>query len=153
MSQRLNMMITQQHDVLYASKVRLIVAESVDGNQDLNLDDILQFAQAYGVDGTNDGIYTSHYCTKTNVNKRYKIHFDKQYVVGVKEAGTCRPSIMNIKCNIKYGKSGKVIDYDGDTGNNSKPTNHNLQLFAVSNREAGLEPLFSYELRSTYKDA
>ena len=84
LSQRLNMMLTHPKNVLYYSKVRLIVASSVDGSQELTLDDILQFAQEYGIDGTNDGIYTSHYVSKAEKNKRYKIHFDRQYVLGVK---------------------------------------------------------------------
>lgn len=146
----INMMLTQQKDVTHYSKVRLLVVESVDGNQYLDFDDVLQFCQEYGIDGTNDGVFTSHYCTKTDTNKRYKVHFDKQYVLGVEDAGMSKPAFMNIKCNVKYGKTGKVVEYNG---NASTPTNHNLQIFAVSDRIGTVQPLLSYNIRSTYKDA
>lgn len=128
-------------------RVRLIVVESVDGNQDLNFEDILQAAQNAGtLVGTNSDAYTSLYTTKTDTNKRYKIHMDKVVTLNF-----YRNNFYYKNLNLRYGKTGQVIEYDG---NNLEPVNHNLQILAISDTSTtGTCPKISYSLRHTYKDA
>ncbi len=148
----INMMLEADQSATQPTKVRLMVVSSVDGNESLDIDDVLQYAQVNGIDGFDNGNWTSHYTTKTDTNKRYRLHFDKQYVIGVHSAtsGLVRPSVLNIKCRIKYGKTGKVVEYNG---NNNTPVNHNLQILALSDRTTVTSPKLSYQIRSTYKDA
>lgn len=128
-------------------RVRLMVVESVDGNQQLDFEDILQVGQHLGtLVGTNPNAYTSNYTTKTDTNKRYKIHMDKVVTLNFYKNHFYFKNLV-----MKYGKTGKVIEYDG---NDPVPTNHNLQILAISDQSTvGTAPLISYSLRHTYKDA
>ena len=128
-------------------RVRLMVVESVDGNQNLDFEDILQVGQNSGtLVGTDSGAYTSLYTTKTDTNKRYKIHMDK-----VVRLNFYKNNFYYCNLNLRYGKTGKVIEYDG---NNLEPTNHNLQVLAISDTSTiGTCPTITYSLRHTYKDA
>lgn len=129
------------------SRVRLMVVESVDGNQQLDFEDLLQVGQHAGtLVGTDDETYTSNYTTKTDTNKRYKIHFDKVVTLNFYKSNYYYKSLL-----LKYGKTGKVIEYDG---NDPVPTNHNLQILAISDQTAiNTAPTISYSLRHSYKDA
>lgn len=128
-------------------RVRLMVVESVDGNQDLNFEDILQAGQNAGtLVGTNSATYTSQYTTKTDTNKRYKIHMDKVVTLNF-----YRNQNYYKVLNLRYGKTGRVIEYDG---NDLEPVNHNLQILAISDTSSVAScPKISYSLRHTYKDA
>ena len=147
-----NMQVEAEPSSTGVTKMRVMVVSSVDGNENIDIDEVLQYAQVNGVDGLDNGMYTSHYTTKTDTNKRYRIHFDKQYVLGVHTdtSGMVRPCVQNIKCRIKYGKTGKVVEYNGT---NNTPVNHNLQILAFSNRAAVNAPILSYQIKSVYKDA
>ena len=128
-------------------RVRLMVVESVDGNQALSFEDILQVGQNLGtLVGTNSNAYTSNYTTKTDTNKRYKIHMDKIVTLNF-----YRNNFYFKNLNLGYGKTGKVIEYDG---NSTSPVNHNLQILAISDQSTvGTGPQISFSLRHTYKDA
>ena len=128
-------------------RVRLLVVESVDGNQELNFEDILQAGQNSGtLVGTSSDAYTSLYTTKTDTNKRYKIHIDKVVTLNFYRNQNYYKSL-----SIRYGKTGRVIEFDG---NNLELVNHNLQILAISDTSSvSTCPKISYSLRHTYKDA
>ncbi|AXQ66529.1 MAG: putative capsid protein [Cressdnaviricota sp.] len=132
---------------------RLIVAESVDGAEDLQIEDILEYwkTQSGTATGAERETYTSHYTTKSSINKRYKIHMDK--IMYFTEGVNLRKSF---KLNIRYGSKknpGKVVDYPGG-GLENQPVNHKLTIMAVSDTGAtAYMPRLSYSVRSTYKDA
>ena len=134
--------------------MRLIVAESVDGAENLTFDDILEYWKSSSgtATGTERATYTSHYTTKSAINKRYKIHMDKVFSFEEGQKRVFRP-----KLRIKYGTKnnpGKVVDYVGGQLEN-QPVNHKLTIMAVSDQTSSgsLQPQMSYSIRSTYKDA
>lgn len=126
-------------------RCRVIVVESVNGKEDLTIDDVLQ-AGGGAISGTDDTTYTSCYTTKTDTNKRYKIHFDK-----VINLSTYDRAFYLKKLVLRYGKTGRVINYNG---NLPEPTDYSLQILTIGDQSlAAASPLFSYSMRSTYKDA
>lgn len=146
MRTQLKLQLRQSTSGLINTRVRLLVVESVDGKQDLDFEDILQKGAGGTLVGTDDNAYTSCYTTKTGTNKRYKIYYDK--VVNLSHYGK---SFFFKNLVIKYGKSGRVINYDG---NNSTPTDYSLQILAIGDQSSvGVAPILSYSMRSTYKDA
>lgn len=147
MRSQLNLQLSKASSGSSEVRVRLIVVESVDGNQDIDFEDVLQAGQNAGtLVGTNSDTYTSLYTTKTDTNKRYKIHFDKVVTLNF-----YRNNHYYKKLVMRYGKSGRVIEFDG---NNLEPTNHNLQILAISDQSTiGTAPKLSYSLRHSYKDA
>jgi hypothetical protein len=146
MRTKLNLQLRQSTSGLTNTRVRLVVCESVDGKQDIDWEDILQVGAGGTLVGTNDLAYTSCYTTKTQTNKRYKIHYDK--VINLSHYAK---SFFQKNLVLRYGKTGKVINYDG---NNSTPTDYSLQILAIGDQTSvGVAPILSYSLRSTYKDA
>lgn len=143
MSQRLDMNIIGETGTF--NQIRVILAESVDGNQSLALSDILEYSN-YLLQG--DMVFVSPYTTKTSTNKRYKIHLDRLVEVhGTGDAGKATAQIHKV---IRYGKTGKVVNFDD---NATEATNHKLQLFCISDSAAVGHPSASYNVRSTFKDA
>ena len=153
MNQRFNFEVRVPKNTIQGQTCRLIVVESVDGAEDLTWEDILEYwkAQSGTATGTERQTYTSHYTTKSSVNKRYKIHMDK--IMFFTEGQNQRNSY---RLNIKYGSKrnpGKVVDYPGGDLEN-QPVNHKLTIMAVSdNLTTAEQPRLSYSVRSTYKDA
>jgi len=121
---------------------RVMLVESVDGSQPMALTDVLYEAD-YSVHGNK--VFTSHYTTKTQTNKRYKIHFDK-----VVTLNRYQNNVVNWNYNVNY-KGGKVIEFDGNTS--ALPTNHRLSILAVSDSGSILHPVLTWSARSIYKDA
>ena len=129
------------------NQVRVIVAESVDGNQALAVTDILEYG-SYTLYGAN--VFSSPYTTKTSTNKRYKIHLDKSFeLAGVPTKGG--KSSRVIKKMVRYGKSGKEIEYAG--AGNLNPNNHRLSIFILTDSVSATHPVLHYSVRSSYKDA
>ncbi len=129
-------------------RVRILLVESKEGNQDLALEDVLHYwqVQAGAALGTNVETYTTKYTTRTDVNKLYKIHMDRVCYLNQYE----RP-LQKFKCNINYGKTGKVVEFND---NSATPTNHRLSLMIVSDANQSADyPDFTYSVRSSYKDA
>ena len=127
------------------ARCRVIVVESVNGKEDIDMDDVLQ-AGGGAIAGTDDNAYTSCYTTKTDTNKRYKIHFDK-----VINLSTYDRAFYTKKLVLRYGKTGRVINYNG---NNNNPTDYSLQILAVGDQTlVAASPKLAYSMRSTYKDA
>lgn len=133
--------------------LRLIVVESVDGSVDLKFEDILEYWKTSGAaaSGIDRNTYTSHYTTKSAVNKRYKIHMDKVYSFEEGQKRVFRP-----KLKINYGTKkspGMVVDYPNSLDNT--PVNHRITIMAVSDQlsSSSIQPELSYSLRSIYKDA
>ena len=142
MSQRLDMNLIGETGTF--NQIRVILAESVDGNSSLALSDILEYANylLYG-----DLVFVSPYTTKTSTNKRYKIHMDRLVEVhGTGDAGKATAQIHKV---IRY-KGGKVVNFDD---NAVEATNHKLHLFCISDSAAVGHPSGSYNVRSTFKDA
>jgi len=152
MNQRYNFELRVPKGVAQGQTARLIVVESMDGAENLVFEDILEYWQAQSgtATGADRATYTSHYTTKSKINKKYKIHMDKtfRFDEGVRNYVTPR-------LKIKYGSKknpGKVIDYQGSLDVN--PVNHRVTIMCVSdNLTTAEQPRLSYSLRSTYKDA
>lgn len=125
------------------NQIRVIIAEATDGNQPLVLSDILQ-DHNYATHGGL--VFASSYTTKTGTNRNYKIHMDKSFELNA----TAKGSTKIISYVAKWGKTGKVIDFDG-TG--AVPTNHNMSIMFISDSGTIQHPFVSYSVRSTYKDA
>lgn len=125
------------------NQIRVIIAESTDGNQPLLLADILEF-DSYTLYGGL--VFSSGYTTKTSTNRNYKIHMDKSFELNA----TAKGATKVIKFDAKWGKTGKVVDFDG---NSFDPTNHNMSILFISDSGVIQHPFVSYSVRSTYKDA
>ncbi len=146
MEQLVSMTFVQSTTDSY-NRVRVIIAESVDGNQSLALSDILQFSN-WGTYGHM--VFSSPYTTKANTNKRYKIHMDSCFELN-NQATT---AVKLFKKRIKYrqgGSPGKLLDFS--SGLDSYSSNHRLTIMCISDSESAPHPLWSYNVRSTYKDA
>ena len=129
------------------NQFRVIIAESVDGNQQLALTDILEYG-SYTLYGQN--VFSSPYTTKTSTNKRYKIHFDQSFeLAGVPTKGG--KSTRVIKKMVRYGKTGKELEFAGPGSLN--PNNHRLSIFLISDSVSATHPVLHYSVRSSYKDA
>lgn len=126
------------------NQVRCIIAEPLDGNQTLIIDDILQYPN-YSLYGAL--VFASPYTTKTNTNRRYKIHMDKSFELNATAKGATRV----IKHDVKW-KKGKVVEFAGPALE-QVPTNHNMTVIFISDSGSVLHPSCAYSVRSTYKDA
>lgn len=122
---------------------RIIIAEPLDGNQALTLADVLQYP-VYADSGTL--VFSSPYTTKTSTNRRYKIHYDRSFELNATAKGATR----TIRKLVKWGKTGKVVNFDG---NSASPTDHNMSILFISDSGTLPHPNVSYSVRSTYKDA
>lgn len=120
------------------NKFRILVLTSKDGAQSLAIGDVLENPAA--------NVMSSHYTTKTSTNKRYnKPHLDRVFEVNRDSNGS-----KQMVCKIKYGKTGKVINYDG---NSAAPTDYKLSIICISDSSVAPHPTMEYTLRHTYKDA
>lgn len=118
------------------NKFRLIVVESTEGAEILALSDILLFPTQP---------MSSVYTTKSLTNKRYKILMDKKFTVSSGYTGA-----KFIKFRKRYGKTGRVINYDGI---NVAPTDYKLTVLCVSDSTVAPHPKMEYTMRHHYKDA
>lgn len=125
------------------NQIRVIIAEATDGNQPLLLSDILQDS-SYATHGGL--VFASSYTTKTGTNRNYKIHMDKVFELN----STAKGSTKVISYLAKWGKTGKVVDFNGTS---AVPTNHNMSIMFISDSGSIQHPFVSYSVRSTYKDA
>ena len=146
MSQDVRCYMTQSTTDTY-NRVRMIIAESVDGNESLTIDDVLLYGN-YATSGQL--VFSSPYTTKTDTNKRYKIHMDKTFELNSYANGASRV----IKHKVKYRSNrspGKVLEYDGPGSVNAN--NHRLSIMWISDSSEATHPVAYYSVRSTYKDA
>ena len=141
MSQRFNLNMQKSSSDDY-NQIRVIIAESQDGASLLQASDVLRYHD-YSIHGNL--IFSSPYTTKTNANKNYKIKMDKTF-----NLTPTKPTI-DIQHVVKFGKTGKVVDYPGVGV--SFPTNHCMNIFLVSDSFAVAHPFYDLAVRSTYKDA
>jgi len=125
------------------NRIRLIVVEALEGNQNLVLSDILRYHN-YALHG--DMVFGSPYTTKTGTNSRYKIHMDKTFTM-VYNGGN--PTKI-IKKTINHGKIGRVINFND---NSSTPTDYSLSVMLVSDSASAAHPIWNMSYRGTYKDA
>lgn len=129
------------------NQMRLLIVESLDGNQALGIGDVLQFG-SYALYG--DLVFASPYTTKTQTNRKYKIHMDKTFTLsGLATKGGVPPAKI-IKHTIRW-KQGKVLEYSGPGA--VSPNNHRVSLIVISDSASGPHPTMSYAARATYKDA
>ncbi len=130
------------------NQIRVLLVESTEGSQDISINDVLRYGN-YSTFG--DNVFSSPYTTKSDTNKRYKVHMDKCFVLsGLATKGGCPPCKV-IRHTIRYGKNGKVVSYAGSSA--SLPTNHKINLLIISDSVSATHPTMSYNVRSTYKDA
>lgn len=124
------------------NRMRVIIAEALDGNQPLLIGDILEYS-VYATDG--DLVFASPYTTKTSTNRRYKVLYDNTFELNYRAKGATR--IINYT---KKWKNGKTVEFDD---NNAVPTNHQLSLLFISDSASVPHPSVNYSVRSSYKDA
>lgn len=146
LSQKVHCYMEQSSTDTY-NRVRMLIVESMDGNEALALSDILMYSN-----WTTHGhlVFSSPYTTKTQTNKRYKIHADKTFELNNAANGATRV----IKQTIKYrqnGSPGKVVEYDGPLSVNAN--NHRLSIMWISDSTSVNHPIAYYSVRSTFKDA
>ena len=147
LNQRFNMNITASSTDTF-NQIRVLIVESLDGNQPLALTDVLEYG-SYTLYGQL--VFASPYTTKTATNRRYKVHYDRSFVLtGLPTKGGAPPTKV-IKHNIKYGKTGKVVEYPGS--GNVDPTNHRVTMLLISDSVSSAHPQLNYSTRATYKDA
>lgn len=118
------------------NKFRLIVCESSEGAQAIALGDMLHDAGQP---------MSSQYTTKSSTNKRYDIRYDRIFEVNRSKNGS-----KQITVNIRYGKAGRVINYDGTS---AAPTDYQLSILCISDSTVAPHPTMEYTLRHVYKDA
>lgn len=146
MNQKFNFNFTGSSTDTY-NQIRLLLVESMDGNQALSIGDILQYG-SYALYG--DLVFASPYTTKTATNRKYKVHMDKHFILsGLATKGGVPPAKV-IKHNITY-KGGKVCEYDGPGA--VSPNNHRISLIVISDSVAASHPEMNYSSRATFKDA
>ena len=129
------------------NRLRMLIVEATDGNEPLVLTDVLKNGN-YATAGQL--VFSSPYTTKTDTNKRYKVHFDKTYELNSMAQGATRV----IKHRIKYregGSPGKIVEYSGPSSQNAN--NHRLSIMWISDSTSASHPIAYYSVRSTYKDA
>lgn len=146
MNQRFNFNFIGSSTDTY-NQMRLLIVESMDGNQALGIGDVLQFG-SYALHG--DLVFCSPYTTSTNTNRKYKIHLDKSFVLSGLATKGGVPPVKIIKHTIKW-KSGKVLEYSGPGA--VSPNNHRVSLIVISDSASATHPTMSYAARATYKDA
>ena len=146
MNQRINYTLESAELDGY-NRMRVIIVETVDGNVTLNLGDILQYDD-YSI--YNNLVFVSPYTTKTDTNRRYKIHSDRVFELNSKAKGATAYHKENIKFR-ERGSPGKLLEFDGPLS--SFPNNHNLMIFAISDSTVSPHPRVTVAIRSTYKDA
>ena len=130
------------------NRLRVILVESMDGNQTLNLSDVLLYP-TYSIHQAQ--VFVSPYTTKAQTNRRYKIHMDRLVDLNI-----YKNAHATIKHTVKYrenGSPGKVLMYDTTGSNSGPPANHRLTLLAISDSGSTAHPIMNYSFRSTYKDA
>ena len=147
MNQRFNMNFQASATDTY-NQIRVLLVESLDGNEPIAMTDVLQYG-SYSLYG--DLVFASPYTTKTNTNRRYKVHMDKCFSLSAL-ATRGGQSAKVIKHNIKY-KGGKLVEYPQGGSTASNPTNHRITLLVVSSSVSADHPSLSYSSRSTFKDA
>ena len=129
------------------NQMRVIIAESVDGNQSLAVTDILEYG-SYTLYGAN--VFSSPYTTRTSTNKRYKVHYDKSFeLTALPTKGGKASKVIKHVC--RWGKSGKELEYSG--AGSANPNNHRLSIFILSDSVSASHPQLHYSVRSSYKDA
>ena len=125
------------------NKVRLIVVASADGSQSLGISDVLRY-HSYTSDG--DLVFASPYTTKTTTNKRYQLLLDKVFELNYGHRGS-----RQITLKKKWGKTGKVINWNGNVG--ASPTDFKISVICITDSQAANHPTMSFASRHTYKDA
>lgn len=125
------------------NQIRVLICEPLDGNQPLLLSDVLQYTNYTTY---QDLIFAGPYTTKTNTNRRYKIHMDKTFTLN-----QYKDIVKNVRFDVRW-KNGKLVEFAGP-GSEQIPTNHNMSIMFISDSTAASHPKVSYSVRSTYKDA
>lgn len=147
MNQRVTLTFAQATTGDLYNRVRVLIVESTEGNQNLTMTDVLRFGSyaSYG-----DLVFASPYTTKANTNKRYKVHLDQTFELNRNAKGATKI----IKHNIKYkedGSPGKLVTYADGTA--TYPNNHRLNIMCISDSSVAPHVIWNYNVRSTYKDA
>ena len=123
--------------------VRIIIAESTEGNQILNLGDILKYS-----DQVTHGhlVFNSPYQTKTSTNKRYKVHYDRCIKMNYYSSSFYQ-SLTHV---INHGKTGRVVNFNDNV---STPTDYNITVWVISDSAAAQHPVLDFAYRGVFRDA
>jgi len=151
MRQQISLTFEQSSDATITAddynRMRVIIAESTEGNENLELSDVLEYSNY----GTHGGlVFSSPYTTKTSTNKRYKIHSDMTFELN-KNATSATKIIKKVIKFREGGSPGKVVSFADATA--QYPTNHRLNIMCISDSSVAPHPRWFYNVRSTYKDA
>lgn len=131
------------------NQVRFILVESIDGNTQLTLSDVLEYSN-YATH--QDLVFVSPKKLEPAAGKRYKVHFDRTFEMSAfANQGSSGKGTKQFNVAIKYGKTGKVVKYDG--ASSVQPINHRLHLMCISDSVSIGHPAVTYTMRSTYLDA
>lgn len=142
MSQRFDMNLIGETGTF--NQIRVLIVESMDGNQPLSLADVLHYNSYTAYE---DQVFVSPYTTKTTTNRRYKVHFDR--LVELHGTGDAGKATAQLSRTIRW-KNGKVVEFNDDA---SAPTSHRMSVLAISDSAAVGHPSLSYSVRTTFKDA
>lgn len=124
------------------NKIRVLLVESTEGAVALSKEDILKYHN-YTTDGNQ--VFISPYTTKTDTNKRYKVHMDRTFSMSLYK----NPSIR-FSHKITFGKTGRVINFnDQYTG----PVDCKFTLIAISDSTVATHPTMDANMKLVYKDA
>lgn len=151
MRQKFRMSFRRNHhgDANIPQEVRVLVVESVDGNEALTFSDVLWYWKEQAGTATGEDLesFVSGYTTKADTNKRYKIHMDKRITLNLYDKPT-----QYVTCDVKYGKSGKLVSFKDSL--DALPNNHRVTIMVLGNQSNSTrQPYFTLHARSTYKDA
>lgn len=133
------------------NQMRVLVVESLEGNQSLALSDVLEYS-SYATHG--DLVFVSPWKTNPNDNKKYKVHLDKTFELSaITNQGSSGYGTKQIDYTITYKNGGKQILYPTATSTSDAPSNHRISVLCISDSASVTHPSLSYFIRSTYLDA
>jgi len=133
------------------NQMRVLIVESLEGNQSLALSDVLEYS-SYSLHG--DLVFVSPYKTNPNDNKKYKVHLDRTFEISALTAiGSSGKGTKQIDYTVKYPKGGKQILYPTATSVSDAPSNHRISILCISDSNSVAHPSLTYFVRSTYLDA
>lgn len=119
---------------------RIIIADNLTDNTDLNASDVLQNPLS-----TTQSLI-SPYKNSVAGGKRYRIHADYKFTLtGEKD--------KRIKFKLKLPKSGRVIHYPGPLDQYPSDFNISLMVFADVSVTGSNHPIFTYSCKSRFTDA
>lgn len=125
--------------------IRLVAVEALDGNEELQATDVLEFA------GVSDrlSIVSPYKSNKVVANKGYKVLYDKVLDLNKNSSQSATGHI-----NVQYGSKlsrGKIVDFSGFPLSTTA-MNHRLNVFAIADMDGSGQVDMTYACRTRYQD-